>query len=629
MENIKNTSSSALSGGKGFQLDKTVIYTIISTISLLVSILTDIRPLDIDPAWVAILLSGLPIVVGSFKQLIFHRNVKAGLLVSLALIACVIVGEYFAAGEIVVIMMIGEILEDFTVAKSKTGLQRLIDLKPTKARVLRDGDYVLTSTEDISKGDKIRVIAGESIPVDGQIIDGHTSIDQSVMTGESIPVDKNVGDTVFSATANINGTIILEATEVGENSSISKMIRMIKEAEDKKAPILGVMDYWATRLVYLALSLALIIGLVSGDVIRGITVLVVFCPCALVLATPTAIAAGIGNATKHGVIVKSGEALEKLGQIRRICFDKTGTLTEGVPKVVKVIPHTDMTIDALIGIIAGAEVFSEHPLGKAMVTYARKNRVAFEEPTDFITLTGMGVSATVSDKKVLIGNQKLISEHNIVINAMFEKNFEEQTKAGNTPVFVAIDNKVVAIVALADTLREDSKQLVHHLHGLGLKLSLLTGDHKRIAEAIGSKVQIDEIHSELLPEQKVTVVQHYEDQGVKVCMVGDGINDAPALKTAHVGVAMAGIGSDIAADSADIVLVKDDISKLPYVYDLSRSVITKIHQNIVLSLSLNFVAIALAAFGLIGPIAGALVHNVSSVLVVINAALLLVRKTDF
>lgn len=578
----------------------------------------------IDFAWGAIVLSGTPIAYGALKRLLLDKDIKAGLLVTIALIACIAINEYFAAGEVAFIMMLGELLENYTVRKSRMGLEKLIRLKPNTARVLRDGQYVMIDASEVVKGDSVRITAGEAIPVDGVVIEGHTTVDQSVMTGESIPSDKVAGDEVFSGTTNVYGNIIIKATGVGENSAISRMITMIKQAEEKKAPILRIMDKWATYLVVIALTLSVIIGFATSDVMRAVTVLVVFCPCALVLATPTAIAAGIGNATRHGIIIKSGEALERLGRILRITFDKTGTLTIGKPSVQTYsVTNKSLTKEEIYSLAASAEMYSEHPFGNAILEFAKEKNIPFTEPETFEIIPGKGIEAKVDGKNVIVGNRALMEKHDIQIDDELSKHIEQERSLGHTPIAIAIDGSTYGYIALADQLRADSKTVVKKIKRLGVKVTLLTGDHKDVAAQIAKELGIDDVKAELLPEDKVSAVEEYENAGDKICMVGDGINDAPALKTAYTGIAMAGIGSDIASDCADVVLVKDDISKLPYIVQLSRKVIRKIQQNIAISMGINFTAIVLAGLGILDPVTGAIVHNVGSLFVVANAALLL------
>ncbi len=604
---------------------RTIVLTAISGVFLLLSIATDIAPMGIDPAWGAILISGAPVIYNSFCKLIFHGNVRAGLLISIAVIACVAVGEFFAAGEVVFIMAIGELLEDYTVRRSKAGLKSLMNMKPATARVRRGGEYALIDAKDVGAGDIVRINAGETIPVDGVVLEGATNVDQALMTGESVPVDKTAGDEVYSATTNIHGSILVRATKVGEDSSIARMIAMISEAEDKKAPIVRTMDRWASYLVVVALLLSVVIGFATGDIIRAITVLVVFCPCALVLATPTAIAAGIGNATKHGVIIKSGAALEQLTHVKRIVFDKTGTLTHGEPKVKEIFlaEGSSLTEEEFLHLCASVEMHSEHPLGVAIVKAAKNRSIDVCEPEKFTVLPGKGVDAVVEGNEVIIGNRSILNDHGIALDSFFADLVTRQNEEGRSVVLMAMNQKVVGALALADTLRPDSREIVERLAGFRKKFTLLTGDAQAIAGKISQKVGIADYRANLLPEGKMKAIEEYENSGERVCMVGDGINDAPALKTASIGIAMAGIGSDIAADSADIILVKDELAKLPYIMALATAVSQKIKQNIILSLSMNFGAIALAALGILGPVSGALMHNVSSVLVVLNAALLL------
>lgn len=604
---------------------RTMILTAISGLFLLLSIATDLTLMGLDPAWGAILISGAPVIVNSFRKLVFHGNVRAGLLISIAVIACVAVGELFAAGEVVFIMAIGELLEDYTVRRSKAGLKSLMDMKPATARVQRGGEYALIDAREVVAGDMVRINAGESIPVDGVVVEGATSVDQALMTGESVPVDKAAGDEVYSATTNMHGSILVRATKVGEDSSIARMIAMISEAENNKAPIVGIMDRWASCLVVVALLLSVVVGFATGDVIRAITVLVVFCPCALVLATPTAIAAGIGNATKHGVIIKSGAALEQLTHVRRIVFDKTGTLTHGEPKVKEMFlaEGSSLTEEDFLHLCASVEMHSEHPLGVAIVKAAKARNMDLREPDKFAVLPGRGVAAMVGGQEIILGNKSILNAHGLALDPCFADLVARQNASGRSVVLMAMNQKVVGALTLADTLRPDSQRIVQRLAEFGKRITLLTGDAQAIAGKISQEVGIDEFRAELLPEGKLQAIEEYEGTGERVCMVGDGINDAPALKAASIGIAMAGIGSDIAADSADIILVKDELAKLPYLMALATSVSQKIKQNIVLSLSLNFGAIALAAIGILGPVSGALMHNVSSVLVVLNAALLL------
>ncbi|MCC5909377.1 MAG: cation-translocating P-type ATPase [Clostridiaceae bacterium] len=608
---------------------RTILFLILSAISLVISFF-NIWNLKFDMAWVAIILCGIPIIKGGFKGLIQEFDIKADVLVSIALIAAVLIGENFAAGEIALIMALGALLEERTVAKARTGIERLINLTPPSARIVCDGEESIIPAEKVQVNDVLRVLPGETIAADGVIISGQTSIDQSVMTGESLPVDKGAGDEVSSGTVNQFGTFDMAATKVGENTSLQRMIRLVESADASKAKIVGLADKWATWIVAIALVSAVGTWIITGEIIRAVTILVVFCPCALVLATPTAIMAGIGNATKFGILVREGDALEKLSKVTRIAFDKTGTLTYGKPTVVAV-ESFDNTIssESLLILTASAEQRSEHPLGKAIVSHFRNtSTIALGEPQGFTMLAGRGIKATVGDDVIFAGNVELLTENAITISQDIQEKASTYIKDGCTITYVAINNCSVGFVALSDTLREDATAMIHKLHAMNVESILLTGDNPQAASHIANNVGIVNVHAECLPEDKMSAIEEYQNKNEMVCMVGDGINDAPALKKAYVGVAMGGIGSDIAVDAADIALVSDDIKSIPHLVSLSQRTMKTINLNIILSLLLNFVAIILAMTGMLGPVLGALVHNVGSVAVIINSTFLLNFKSD-
>ncbi|AEG60487.1 heavy metal translocating P-type ATPase [Desulforamulus ruminis] len=603
---------------------RAILFTVISGLSLIVSFF-QLWSLPFDAAWVAIVLCGLPIIKGAVEGLVTEFDIKADVLVSLALIASVIIGEIFAAGEVAFIMTIGALLEERTVAKARAGIERLVHLTPRTARLVRDGAETIVPAEQVQVGDILRVLAGETIAVDGVIISGQTSINQAVMTGESLPVDKGVGDEVSSGTVNQFGTFEMKATKVGEDSSLQRMIRLVESADANKAKIVGLADRWATWIVVIALLAALGTWFITDEIIRSVTILVVFCPCALVLATPTAIMAGIGNVTRHGVLVREGDALERLAKVSKIAFDKTGTLTYGKPVVVAVESfQEEVSPSALLSLTASAEQRSEHPLGKAIVVHARTiPEIHRHEPKDFILLAGRGVQAEIDGKVLLAGNPELLADHKIPLpQAMMDKAARYQAD-GFTMIYVALVDKAVGFIALSDTLRPDAVHMVKSIQAIGIEPILLTGDHPQSAFHIAKTVGIKNVHAECLPEDKMSAIDHYQNQNQMVCMVGDGINDAPALKKASVGIAMGGIGSDIAVDAADIALVGDDIKAIPHLLRLAKKTMKTIHINLALSLLLNFAAILLAMTGILNPVLGALVHNVGSVGVIINSALLL------
>ena len=509
------------------------------------------RPFPFDLAWVAIILCGVPIILEAVIGLVTAFDIKADVLVSLALIASVCIGQDFAAGEVAFIMQLGGLLEELTVARARAGIEKLVHLTPRTARVLRSGGEETVPAEQVRVGDRIRVLPGESVPVDGVILSGQTSINQAVMTGESLPVDKTVGDTVSSGTVNQFGAFEMEATKVGEDSSIQRMIRLVQSADAGKAKIVGLADRWATWIVVIALSAAALTWLITGQIIRAVTILVVFCPCALVLATPTAIMAAIGNATKHGFLVREGDALERLAKAKIIAFDKTGTLTYGTPEVVAVVSVSEACgKDELYRLAASAEQLSEHPLGKAIVRCCRRDGGALAEVRDFRMIPGRGVRAQVEGKTVLAGSPELLREQ----GAPMEMPAAADTylQQGCTVTYVAVDGEFAGFLALSDTLRQESAATITELSRLGVRPVLLTGDHENAARTIAGKLGIRELQANCLPEDKLTAIGAYQAQGLPVCMIGDGVNDAPALKRADVGIAMGGVGSDIAVDAADV-----------------------------------------------------------------------------
>ncbi|MFR3817781.1 MAG: heavy metal translocating P-type ATPase [Fusobacterium varium] len=586
--------------------------------------------LPVNPAWVPIIISGIPILYGALTALFCEKTISSELLVSTAIVASVAIGEIFAAGEIAFIMAIGEILEDITVNRAKKGISQLIKLSPQQGRkIIKENGKTtekIVPIEEIYKDDILRVLPGEMIPVDGKIIFGNSSVDQSIMTGESLPIDKTIGDEVFCGTVNCDGSIDIIATKIGEDSSLQKLIRMVKEAEENKAPMQRIVDKWAGWLVPAALIIAIAAYFITSDIIRAVTVLVVFCPCALALATPTSIMAAVGQAAKNGVLIKSGEALEKMGKVNCIAFDKTGTLTFGKLKISDIITTSSVTENELLKLACSSEKRSEHPLGKAIVEHGKKQNVEFLEMEDFKMIPGKGIAAKIENNEIYCGNSRFLQEQGIILDENIESILENLRKQGKVSILVGKNRECIGIIALSDTIRPTAKEMVVKLKNMGTRVVLLTGDHKQTADYFAEEVGIENVYSELLPAEKVTYIKKLEEDGNKVCMIGDGVNDAPALKTADVGVSMASMGTDIAVEASDIALMGDNIEKIPYLKKLSTATIKTIKFNITASMVINLAAIILSVMGLLNPITGALVHNVGSVLVVLNAALLYDRK---
>ena len=605
--------------------------TIISGIFLLIAVIFMIfgidTPIYLNPAWGTVIISGIPMLLLAMTRLIREKWISSALLIAIAMVASLLIGEIFAAGEVAWIMALGALLEDWTVERAKKGLRNLINLTPQTGRRITNGIEEVIPVDEIKIGDTLRILPGESVPVDGEIVSGTSSLDQSIMTGESLPIDKEVGDEVFCGTMNLYGAIDIKATSLGENSSLQKLIDLVKAADEKQAPTQRIADKWATWLVPVALLIAIVAWLVTGNIERGVTVLVVFCPCALILATPTAIMAAIGQATKYGVLIKSGEALETLGGLNTLVFDKTGTLTYGNLEVSDVISlKDDLASEELLKVVASCEKLSEHPLAKAVVKNAKEAQIDIEEPQDFKMYPGKGVTCKNSYGQVYAGNSKFLSENNIDVNV--NSQLSKLKHEGKASIIVALNCEVIGLVGLSDVIREDSKDMIENLHDLGTETILLTGDNTETANYFASQVGIGKVYGNLLPEEKLSWIEKLKSEGKKVCMIGDGVNDAPALKTADVSVAMGSVGSDVAIEAADIALLGDDIGKIPYLKKLSNSTLFTIKINIAMSMTINAVAIVCSVLGLLNPVTGAIVHNAGSCLVVLNAALLYYRHFD-
>ena len=480
-------------------LKMTIIAGIFLFIAVVFMIFRISVPIWLDPSWGAVIISGLPLVYLALIRLIKEKWVSSALLITIAMVASLLIGELFAAGEVAWIMALGALLEDWTVERAKKGLKNLIDLTPqTARRVSDDGSETIVPIEEVSLQDRLRILPGEVVPVDGEIVEGTSSIDQSIMTGESLPIDKSIGDDVYCGTMNMYGAIDILATSLGENSSLQKLIDLVKEADKNQAPTQRIADKWATWLVPIALAIAIAAWLVTGDIVRGVTVLVVFCPCALILATPTAIMGAIGQATKHGVLIKSGEALEKLGGLNTIAFDKTGTLTYGNLAVSDVISlDDDYTSEDVLLMTASAEKRSEHPLAKAIIENVENKSIKIEEAHDFEMIPGKGIKACNSYGEIVCGNQKYMSELNIEESENLQSTLDTLRYEGKASIIVASNGKTTGVIGLSDMIREDAGDMIEALHKLDTETILLTGDHKETADYFASKVGIKDVRGEL------------------------------------------------------------------------------------------------------------------------------------
>ena len=588
-----------------------IILIIISIISIISSFILSLDYIS----WIAVILCGIPIFKECIEGLIREFDIKADLLVTIAIIASIIIGEVFAAGEIATIMAIGGFLEEYTVRRTQGRIEELARMSPQLATRIRNGIEERISVENVEVGDILKVLPGESIPTDGIIINGETSIDQSTLTGESLPVDKQKRDEVFSGTINLYGSFEMKSTKVSQDSSLQKLIRLVESSKPENAKIVRTADKWATIIVVIAFTAAVLTYLFTFEIIRSVTILVVFCPCALVLATPTAIMAAIGNLTKYGILVKDGESLEELACVDELVFDKTGTLTKGTLEIVEIISDNPKE---MMHLLASLESKSEHPLAKSIVKNYKGNSLS--EVNDFKMHLGLGVSGTVNGSKIIAGNESLIKSEDIPLK------FDETPQNGEIQIFVAKDKEIIGKILLADTLRENSAKTIRKLKGLRIKTTLLTGDNEKTAKNIAKQVKVRNVKANCRPEDKTEYIKREQILGHKVAMIGDGINDAPSLRKSNVGIAMGSIGSDISIEAADIALTNDNIEDIPQLIAVARRTIKIISAGIAFALTLNIVAMALAILGYLNPIEGALIHNIGSVIVIIYSSTLTTYK---
>lgn len=612
-------------------------FTIISIAFFVLNVVLNLLKIEtvFKPVWISIFISSFPFLVGAVKNLM-KCKIKNSLLISIAVIASVFVGEYFAAAEIAILMAIGELLEDYTVDRAKKGLNDLISSAPKKAKKLikTNDSYTVEEVpiEEIENGDLIRVMPGEIISVDGIIKEGFSSIDQSILTGESLPVDKTVGDEVFCGSMNCFGSIDIIAKDV-ENSSLQKFIDLVERAEKEQTPMQTVIDRLAVKLVPTALLIAIatfVIMVLSKfdlytSINRAVTVLVVFCPCALFLSTPTAVMASIGQASKHGVIIKTFNALEKLAKVNKIAFDKTGTLTYGKLNVNDIENFSEFSDEKIMSLISSLESKSEHPIAKSVTEYLDKKNIKKENVENFKMKIARGVEGEILGNKYFCGNEKYFKENNINIKDNVKEKIEKYSSEAKNIILFGDEKEILSIVTLSDTLRENVKEMVEKLKSFEIEPLLLTGDNLLTAKYFSDKVGITEVKAELSPEEKFENIKNLKENNV-VCMIGDGINDAPALKLADVSVAMGKTGSDISIESANIVLMGHDVSKIVYLKKLANATVKTIKFNIIISLLINFVAVILSVLGVLNPLVGAIVHNLGSILVILNASLLYDRK---
>jgi len=569
-------------------------------------------------------LAAYPIVWTALKTLA-RRQINADVLVATGVIASASIGQFLAAAEVALIMRLGELLENFTIERARRSIGSLMEHMPLIARLRRGSREEEVPVEEVQVGDLCVVRPGEKIPVDGVVESGQSSVNQAAVTGESAPADKTTGDEVFSGTLNVSGALIVRAARVAAESTLARIATLVEAAQQREAPIQRTLDRWARWMVPLMITLSLLTLAFTGDVTRAITVLIVACPCALVLATPTAIVAAIARAAREGVLIKGGQYLEAAGRLKVVVFDKTGTLTRGEPSVIDVKQFCpEHSAAEMIALAAVAEKMSQHPFGRAVVEHADDMQLAVPDPASFEAHHGEGVSARHNGQRILVGKRSLLERLDVTLDAGQGEHLAEHEGHGHTTLMVAHDGKVCGTICVSDEPRAQAGDAVAELRRLGIeKIVMLTGDNSRVAHSVATRLGIADVEANVMPERKAAHIESLRQAHGAVAMVGDGINDAPALATADVGVAMGVSGTDAAHDAADIALIADDLSKVAFAVGLSRHTLRIIRQGLVFALLFNVAMISSAMHGVVSLIGGAIAHQISSVIVILNAMRLL------
>jgi Zn2+/Cd2+-exporting ATPase len=577
--------------------------------------------------YIASALVGSVFIWWSAIQGIRAGDFTADIPVSVATIAAIAIGQFSAAAVVAVLLLVGGMLEEFVAARAGHALTSLEKLLPDEVTLRRDGRDVVVPLARVQVGDTVLVRPGERVAVDGEVVFGQASLSEAAITGESLPVEKAVGDRVYAGTLASAGALEVRATQVGEQTTLGEIRRLIAEAGEQKAPIERILDRYAKLYTPTALLLALILWLVYDDPLRAITMLIVFCPCVMVLATPTALVASIGNAALRGSLVKQGATVEALARVDTVVFDKTGTLTTGDPRLVETISVNGLDEEALLRLAASAERLSEHPLGQALVRAADERGLKLVDPDEFEQLAGLGVRARTNGSELVLGRTSLLAERGVDVPAEIEAKAATLAAPGRSVVPLALNRQVAGLFVLEDAVRDEAAETVARLHRLGLRTLLVSGDRRETAERVAASVGIEEVHAETLPREKVDIVRRLQAEGRRVAFVGDGVNDGPALATAEVGVAMGLAGTDVALETADVALLSDDLEKLPHLASLSQDAIKAIRQNLAFSLGVLAIAVALTIPAILHPVTGALLHELSSIPVIMNSARLITRRS--
>jgi len=626
-ESCRTTPPGFFQKYKEFLLSPGIITASINTIFLIIGFALEFSG---NHQWadysflISAVVGGFPVFKLAVTNILRDFDLTAGVMVSVAMIAALIVGEYGAMALVAFMMVIGEALEDFTREKADQALKELNQLIPAMITIRMDGEDVEIPIDRVRKGDIALIRPGGRIPVDGTIVEGTAAVDQSSITGESMPIDKASGEKVYAGTFVSSGALTVEVEEVGETTTLGKMIQLVEEAQSTQAPVQRVANRYANFFAPVAITIAGIVWMVTGEPLRGVTMLVAICPCSLVLATPTSIVAAIGNMARNGVLVKHGTAMEQVGKVDVVAFDKTGTVTFGEPIVTGVNPLNGYSEDELLKITASAERSSEHPLAKAIIREASDRGLELQTPEDFESLAGHGISARVDGKTVAVG-EKMLEEKNVHVDS---DGIESSKAEGYTVIPVAVDGELAGYINVADTVRPESAKAIKDLKKLGIsKTLLITGDSRIVGEKVGGELGVSEIYTEVLPEKKLEIIRKLQADGHRVAYIGDGVNDAPALAAADIGIAMGSIGTAVAMETADVVLLTDEIGQVPYLIELSQATMANIRTNIAVSMTIVLGSVAASALGVIGPVIGAIMHEVAAVPVIANAATLIGWKS--
>lgn len=611
-----------------FLLDPGTLFTVASGILLIIAVVAypqNMLGRTSEGNWLYLLsaLVGSSFIWWSAYQGIKERDFTADIPVTIATIAAIAFGQYSAAAVVAVLLLLGGMLEELVSARAGKALESLAKLLPDRVTVRRNEHDIVVSLEEVEVGDTILVKSGERIAVDGTVLSGTASVNQAAITGESLPVDKQEGDNVFAGTLNEAGAMEILSTKVGNETTLGQIHRLIEEAQTQKPKVERLLNQYAKVYTPTAIILGVLLWWWSGDITRAITMLIVFCPCVMVLATPTALVASVGNAALKGNLIKKGATIESMAKIDTVIFDKTGTLTHGEPKLASVIALNNNKDEDLLLLAAIAEKFSEHPLGKAVVKAAEEKGFFIQDPESFESISGTGIKVKAKGKNIFVGRLKQASEFNISISHEAEESIKKQSQLGRNVVMIGIDNKIAGLLTFEDRIRPESKKSIENLHKLGIKTIMITGDSKVVAEQAAKTLGINEIYAEVMPQEKVEIVKRLQLEGHKIIFVGDGVNDGPALVTADVGIAMGLTGTDVAIETAEVGLLSDDLLKIPYLISVSKKAISTIWQNVVFSLSVLSMAVILTIPGILTPVTGALLHELSSIPVIMNSARLI------